>query len=522
MPLYKRDVQRSIRDILKHQKSFDELSWSMENELINAMRRAETKIMERMGQLVADMPSIKTASRSKLLAWYAEQRRELHGAFVDSGYYSGIADYIKQYDALTALNAQLIHAGGIDPAFAKFPNKLINELTFRDRLFFKELNTSAYRYFDTVFLNSVIGSRSKYGMLSTLRGALTGDYKWGSRRGLYEWHAGTYARTFHQRFSRTLIANQTNEHGFREFLYVGAVDGKVRPFCRELLGNVFTLDDISQMDNGQTGDVFIDGGGYNCRHKWNPISDELAKSIRTESTWTTKDPPAGVPDMQPPAKPKYPEKPPRFESRADAERFIKDYMHNNIIPGGRVDLDECPLNIAQSFIDEFYAFQRANPNVAKLYEFIVEYADNPNAVASFLANTSHGIGSIRINREFLDNLIASGTSFDDYALSGYEAGWWAAKKGSDLAYHETMHYYHRLAMTNEMRNKLPSIYEQVKKLQNGFRIAKSVSEYADFENLPYDKRMAEWFAETMTRIRVSGTAGLPTELIEIFTEAGIL
>jgi hypothetical protein len=57
------------------------------------------------------------------------------------------------------------------------------------------------------------------------------------------------------------------------FLYVGPVDGVVRPFCLEQLGMVRSRPAIDALDNGQLPNVFLTGGGYNCRHSWMAVSD---------------------------------------------------------------------------------------------------------------------------------------------------------------------------------------------------------------------------------------------------------
>jgi hypothetical protein len=56
------------------------------------------------------------------------------------------------------------------------------------------------------------------------------------------------------------------------FAYVGPVDQVVRPFCRRHVGKVFTKDEIDALDNGQLPNVFLTGGGYNCRHVWQAVS----------------------------------------------------------------------------------------------------------------------------------------------------------------------------------------------------------------------------------------------------------
>jgi hypothetical protein len=56
------------------------------------------------------------------------------------------------------------------------------------------------------------------------------------------------------------------------YWYAGPADGLVRPFCREHLGKVYTRPEIDAMENNQLPNVFLTGGGYNCRHLWMPIS----------------------------------------------------------------------------------------------------------------------------------------------------------------------------------------------------------------------------------------------------------
>jgi len=56
------------------------------------------------------------------------------------------------------------------------------------------------------------------------------------------------------------------------FLYAGPIDARLRPFCEDHVGKVYTKDRIAQMDNGQLPNCLLSGGGYNCRHIWQPLS----------------------------------------------------------------------------------------------------------------------------------------------------------------------------------------------------------------------------------------------------------
>lgn len=88
-------------------------------------------------------------------------------------------------------------------------------------------------------------------------------------------------------FSRSIEAKKAEAAGMEFFEYMGPEDRITRPFCDKIVGKVFTRAEIEKMDNGQTGagSVMIHGGGYNCRHSWNPVErdwfdDEEWKSLR--------------------------------------------------------------------------------------------------------------------------------------------------------------------------------------------------------------------------------------------------
>lgn len=76
-------------------------------------------------------------------------------------------------------------------------------------------------------------------------------------------------------FSRTVNEQKASELGYEYREYIGPEDSLTRPFCDRLLdeGPIFHIDEIREMDNGQTGagTVLEAGGGYNCRHHWRAV-----------------------------------------------------------------------------------------------------------------------------------------------------------------------------------------------------------------------------------------------------------
>lgn len=85
-------------------------------------------------------------------------------------------------------------------------------------------------------------------------------------------------------FGRQVEALQAGDDPETPFAFMGPADAKNRPFCREHVGRVYTRKDIDALDNGQIPNVFLTGGGYNCRHTWMEVSkfSELIDLVGTD------------------------------------------------------------------------------------------------------------------------------------------------------------------------------------------------------------------------------------------------
>ena len=71
---------------------------------------------------------------------------------------------------------------------------------------------------------------------------------------------------------RIAAAASTTGRDHETFLYSGPIDGRLRPFCAEHIGRVFSRKAIDAMDNGQLPNVYLTCGGHQCRHTWLPIA----------------------------------------------------------------------------------------------------------------------------------------------------------------------------------------------------------------------------------------------------------
>jgi hypothetical protein len=82
---------------------------------------------------------------------------------------------------------------------------------------------------------------------------------------------------------------RADELGLTSFIYYGSIIRDSRDFCVEHANQVFTEEEaraLWQQDwQGKSGsDPFLDRGGYNCRHHWQPISTDWG-TVNTDGTF---------------------------------------------------------------------------------------------------------------------------------------------------------------------------------------------------------------------------------------------
>jgi len=71
--------------------------------------------------------------------------------------------------------------------------------------------------------------------------------------------------------NRIAVASSATGRDHETFLYSGPIDGRLRPFCAERVGRVFSRKAIDAMDNGQLPNAYLTCGGHQCRHTWLPL-----------------------------------------------------------------------------------------------------------------------------------------------------------------------------------------------------------------------------------------------------------
>jgi hypothetical protein len=236
---------KALQSLIRAQKELDLRALAAEDRFMKAIIKSQARMYRRMAEVINAAPDLSSLSLQKRLAWYVENSAAIQAAAKNNGYYAAVRSYVNEYPGLGGISKKILAAGRVPKEFTTIPKELVDRVMNRDYAWFDMLNREALAQLDKTILDSVIVGSQKFRALGELKGKITGSYPWGTRRGLYEWHAGTYARTAHVRATREFMAVQAEEAKIENFIYIGPLDGKTRPFCVDLVGNVFSKTEVS-------------------------------------------------------------------------------------------------------------------------------------------------------------------------------------------------------------------------------------------------------------------------------------
>jgi len=110
-----------------------------------------------------------------------------------------------------------------------------------------------------------------------LNKAITGDYSFDTlRKKLEQKSLGTHeaytlANTTVAAFDNNYMTELAQQSGVLYYIYDGITSTNTRPFCQKHVKRVYTLQELSNMNNGQGLPVTQNLGGYNCQHYLTPL-----------------------------------------------------------------------------------------------------------------------------------------------------------------------------------------------------------------------------------------------------------
>ncbi len=196
----------------------------------------------------------------------------------DNGYFDGIADYqkdfkdalndsVKEYSSFGAKSNNLLTDFN-DIVFNNFQSEMINGFT----------QTNIKQPIKTALINYV-GSGGNFKDFKKSVIDLVSTKK-------LETNVDLVARELVFQYKRSQQAQLANKFNVEYFRYVGGEIDTTRPFCDKRFGNIYTRAEIQSWASQDWGgkkegttstNIFINLGGYNCRHSLVPVSEAVAK-----------------------------------------------------------------------------------------------------------------------------------------------------------------------------------------------------------------------------------------------------
>ncbi len=176
-----------------------------------------------------------------------------------------IDDIVKEYDLFKFT---------IEPT--NISRTAIRELIKNETVIFEQLGAEATSQIYTGIYNSLLTSTPLSDAVGAIRSAIKNI---GLKR-----YAGTYANTEYMNFNRSVSNIMSNQTGWNRYQFVGPIDAKIsHDFCMKHVGDIMTKKRIDKFSKQYGFDIFVKGGGYNCRHKWMNVPPDYKVSQREQT-----------------------------------------------------------------------------------------------------------------------------------------------------------------------------------------------------------------------------------------------
>lgn len=210
-------------------------------------------------------------------------RENLTKILKESGYYKAIAGLMDNYATIPGMISERFKLFKYKVNFNRIEKNFISELQNIDISFWKNIGKKTQDQIFQSIYSASIGDLSINQTVQAIRNSI--------KQTSLKKYAYTYANDSLMQFYRNVNHVTSEQTGWDSYVYVGPVDGKIRPFCARHLNKIYTREEINQMSNGQTGNVFQSGGGYHCRHDWYavPPDYEVDPDVIAETEKELKD-----------------------------------------------------------------------------------------------------------------------------------------------------------------------------------------------------------------------------------------
>jgi hypothetical protein len=195
----------------------------------------------------------------------------------DNGYFDTISGYSKEFEKALSESIKAYSSFGAKPSqlLTKFNKVVFNN--FQNEMIYGFTETNIKQPIKTALINYV-GSAGTFKDFKASIIDLVQSKK-------LETDVDLAARELVFQYKRSQQAQLANKFNVKYFRYVGGEINTTRPFCDKRNGNIYTKEviqswaseDWSGKKAGTTStNIFINLGGYRCRHSLIPVSEAVA------------------------------------------------------------------------------------------------------------------------------------------------------------------------------------------------------------------------------------------------------
>jgi len=267
---------KTLLGVIRNTEEFlDSALESAETRMARAIRNLERKIVT-----LAAMLKVGPGGRIKGPHWNLSRAQKVHaqlvGAF-EEVYGKAALVHIDRFDEALRLIKANFKRLRVEVGYSTADKKLIEALKAQTYQQFESLGQATQNRIAQEVYDSVV-SGAPFGQLTLGISAALVGHEDVRGRPLVQ-YAGTYAHDSLMAFYSTIHQKKSKDAGMTHQLYYGSIIGSTRKFCAERAGKVFSNEEVDSWnkldwDGKKPGNVWINRGGYRCRHHLQPVMPE--------------------------------------------------------------------------------------------------------------------------------------------------------------------------------------------------------------------------------------------------------
>jgi len=250
--------------VKRYQKDLVRIASSLDGEI----KALAMKLESAAGNLIANTEN---------LGRVVDMRNQIDILLANSGYTGATSSFLSQYPDLQQHVEHAWNASGLPQGLRSIDSAALRAISGAQFDSFANIGKTGAEQLKRALMLGVAGGQSFETLGRDLKEILLGDPTLIDKagKGMFR-HAATLARTAISELHSTMTNNLAVQAGIKRFEYVGPLVSTSRQFCIQRRGKEYSIEQIRQMDNGQTGKgtVFIARGGFNCNHQWMPVVNE--------------------------------------------------------------------------------------------------------------------------------------------------------------------------------------------------------------------------------------------------------